>query len=167
MPLSSTALNETTLKSTPTVLGLASSHCSSENRNSKLLFPVEELPMSNSLQLTGGEGGLSPGAMLSDLSGLRIAEVRCVWRWWLKIKKVVEDGDQHPKGTASLQNKVRTIAVGLRHRKITQPKATWRTHQNCDRDVTLRDWRIVFELFAIVGLIFDHHHPTNLRCLLL
>ena len=30
-------------------------HCSSENLNSRLLFPTEELPISKSLQLTGGD----------------------------------------------------------------------------------------------------------------
>ena len=55
-----------TRKSTPIVALLSSSgsHCSSENRSSKLLLPTEELPISKSLQLIGA-GGLGAGAMLS------------------------------------------------------------------------------------------------------
>lgn len=45
-----------TRKSTP-IVALASSsgsHCSSEKRRRRLLFPTDELPISRSLQLMGG-----------------------------------------------------------------------------------------------------------------
>ena len=49
--------NPLTRKSTPMVEldSSSGSHCSSENLKSRLLFPTEELPISKSLQLTGGD----------------------------------------------------------------------------------------------------------------
>lgn len=67
------------------------SHCSSENRRSRLLFPTDELPISSSLQLMGGPdvaelGGLSVmGAMGWALCAVTVLVAACrnkgSWSW--------------------------------------------------------------------------------------
>ena len=81
-----------TRKSTPIVALLSSSgsHCSSEKRRSKLLFPTEEFPINSSLQLIGGaEGvGLSVGAIVCEEWARRRVRCRVNYKGGSKVIRV-------------------------------------------------------------------------------